>query len=318
MTLEEKILNIIKEDPEIDENGCIQIYTDYYDRKLSSETINTIFNATHPRDMFYEILDNWALDHTIEYGSNDLEKYIRTHLTEEENQEFTKQFDNIWDKVTDIVQYIYNPEDFNQELNVNMMIDVGNWKYDCTCDNVLNCYGTGDEIPKESSILYLTKSQGKEQELKDFYKKILLATKKDLERPVSPDTFIESCIEEYENLSSSMGTLTMLVKMPLLTVLDLLEAKEKERTGMNDNIKTSIVFSPGTICGLFDPWSGSGSLLGIKFDKDFEVDIQHLRIGIEKCEIYGYDVDEVYGLIDTTWKKAWNIQTVNMPSKSFS
>lgn len=316
MTLEEKIMNILSENPEIDENGCIQIHTDYRDREFSTETIKKIINAEHPREMFSEILDDETFYYIVEYGKDELEKYIRQHLTEEENDEFTKHFDDLWEKIGETVQYTYNPKDFNQELNVNMMLDVGNWNYDCVCDNVLNYAATGEEIPQESSILYLAKSQGKGDELKDWCKKAKLAMQNNIERPHAADPLIESCLEEYENLTSSMSTLTMLVKMPLLTVIDLLEVKKEERIGSTKD-QLSIIFTQGTNCGLFDPWNGSGSILGITLDNDFKVKLDNLRIAIEGCKTYGYDVDEVYGLIDAVWKPTWNIYTKTIETLSF-
>ena len=55
--------------------------------------------------------------------------------------------------------------------------------------------------------------------------------------------------------------------------------------------------------GLFDVWSGGGSLLEIELDKDVVLPIKciwHAEIETGKSE-YGYSVDSVYGLVGSAW-----------------
>lgn len=125
----------------------------------------------------------------------------------------------------------------------------------------------------------------------------------------NPDKFIKSCIEELENLPSHMATLTFLVNMKLFDYFELREAMKsekelnksyvlKERKGTG-----TITISKDTMCGLFDVWSGGGSLLEIELDKDVVLPIKCIwRAEIEtgKSE-YGYSVDSVYGLVGSAW-----------------
>ena len=161
--LKERVLEIIKDMYYLNEDGGMEIYTDYRDRELSSDFIKKILDHKNPREAFQDELCEWAMDYAIEYGEDELEKDIRKELTEEEEELFTEHFEEIWDLVRDNTYFYYNSEDFNVDVDVNIMVDCGNWNYDCTCDNVLNWYGnSGDgSIDETSSMLWLAKTQGK-------------------------------------------------------------------------------------------------------------------------------------------------------------
>ena len=121
--------------------------------------------------------------------------------------------------------------------------------------------------------------------------------------------FITSCIEELENLPSHMATLTFLVHMKLFDYFELREAIHSEKK-LNDSYnfeqrkgKGYLTLSKDTMCGLFDVWSGGGSLLEIKLDHKVELPIKCIwkaEIETGKSE-YGYSVDNVYGLVRSAW-----------------
>ena len=171
--LKERVMEIIKDMYYLNEDGGMEIYTDYRDRELSSNFIKGIMEHKNPREAFQDELCEWAMDYAIEYGEDELEKDIRKELTEEENELFSEHFEEIWDVVRDNTYFYYNSEDFNVDLDVNIMVDCGNWNYDCTCDNVLNWYGnSGDgSIDETSSMLWLAKTQGKATALRKACKK---------------------------------------------------------------------------------------------------------------------------------------------------
>lgn len=123
-----------------------------------------IFEHDNPREAFNDELAEWANDYEQNYGENELEKDIRKELTEEEEEYFTEHFDEIREYVKENTYFYYDADDFNNEVKVNIMVDCGNWNYDCVCDNVLNWYGnSGDgNIDKESSMLWLAKHKVKQ------------------------------------------------------------------------------------------------------------------------------------------------------------
>ena len=233
-------------------------------------------------------------------------------ITDEEEEYFTDNFNEIWEYVRENTYFYYNAEDFNNEVKVNIMVDCGNWNYDCVCDNVLNWYGnSGDgSIDKESSMLWLAKTQGKATALRKACKQVHRDDGYYVDRDKNKDKFIESCIQEFENLPSHMATVTFLVKMPLFDLFDLIELQNKEYDEKgkydprkNEKSKSYIVLGKETMCGLYDSWSGGGSVLEVELDKDVKLPIKYAIFCVEGCKMHGYDIDEVYGLIDSCWKE---------------
>lgn len=309
--LKARVSEILKNMWGVNEDGGIEIYTDYRDRELSDSFLKEIFEHKNPREVFNDELCDWAVDYAIEYGEDELEKDIRKELSEEEDGFFTDNFDEIWDFIRENTHFYYNSEDFNADVNVNIMVDCGNGNYDYTRDNVLNWYANGKDgsIDAESSILWLAKTQGKATALRKACKKAHRNDGNYVERDKQPDKFIESCIQEFENFPCAMGTLTFLVKMPLFQLFDLIELQndeydEKARYDPRLNkSKSYILLGRDTECGLYNPWSGSGSVLEIELDKDVKLPVKFAEICVEGCKMRGYDVNEVYGLLDSCWKE---------------
>lgn len=315
--LKSKINDILKSMSYVNEDGGIEIYTDYRDRELSNGFLKEIFEDKNPREVFKDKLSDWAVEYAIEYGEGELEKDIRKALSKEEEEFFTDNFDEIWDFVRENIYFYYNENDFNEDVKVNIMVDCGNGNYDYTKDNVLNWDGrySDGEIEKESSILWLAKTQGKVTLLrkackKEYNKEYKNNSRRNMNSKNQPDKFIESCIQEFENLPSHMGTLTFLVKMPLFQLFDLIELqnneydkKAKYDPRLNKS-KSYILLGKETECGLYNPWTGAGSVLEIELDKDVKLPVKFAEICVEGCKMRGYDVDEVYGLIDSCWKKS--------------
>lgn len=304
--LKDKITTIINGFAWINNDGGIQIYKDYNDG-LSKQIIKDILRSENPRDMFYEFLTEWASDYEIQCGSDDLEKEIKNSLTEEEEELFDENSDEIWDFIRDMTYFYYDEDDFNEEVKLNLMVDCGNFNTDCTEDNVLNYYGNGSISPL-SSMLWLAKTQKKAVKLRKACASIYKKDGNYVTREVHEDRFIESCIQEFENLPSHMGTLTFLLKIKLLDLFDLIELQKREFDDsgkydprLNTKSKSYIVIDKNTECGLFDPWSGGGSVLEVRLDNDVKLPIKYALFTVDGVKTYGYDVDEVYGLIDSCW-----------------
>ena len=307
--LKARVLEIIKD---MYEDGGIEIYTDYRDRELSSDFIKRIMEHKNPREAFQDELCEWAMDYAIEYGEDELEKDIRKELTEEEEELFTEHFEEIWEEVRENINFYYDEKDFNVDVKVNIMVDCGNWNYDCTCENVLNWYGnSGDgSIPTESSMLWLAKTQGKATALRKACKRVHRDDGYYVDREEDNDKFIESCIQEFENLTSHMGTVTFLVEMSLFQLFDLIELQNNEYDEKgkydprkNEKSKSYITLDKEVMCGLYDSWNGTGSVLEIELDKDVKLPIKYCNFCVEGCKMHGYDVDEVYGLVGSCWQE---------------
>lgn len=298
-TMQSRLKEIIDKTQYPNENGGIEMYLDYRDT-LENSTLYDIMTADNPRETFDELISDWTFDGSL-YYQDELEKEIKNNLTEDETDFFNEHFDELNEWFQENYYFYYDEEHYNETVKVNIMLDTGNANSDFTRDNILNyCnyYSNGGKDLKDSSILWLARQQKKAGMLR-----------KAIKGNQTDDKFVNSCIEELENLPSHMATLTFLVNMKLFDYFELREAMESEKE-LNDSYyledrkgKGTITISKDTTCGLFDVWSGGGSVLEIELDKDVVLPIKCIwkaEIETGKSE-YGYSVDNVYGLVGSAW-----------------
>lgn len=307
--IEQKIKEIIKNEYHPDRDGWIKIYR-AYDNEIETETLREISKSDNPREFFEGEIHDRELDEYDYCYANEIDSSIRKKLTEEEIEIYNANYEEIRDFIRDNYYFSYDLDDFNETVKVNILLDTGNANYDFTCDSYLNWHGDG-KIDKDSSILWLTKWQGKE---KEFRKEMLYRYRADAElvnkdEAKGNDKFVDSCINELINIGSDLGTLTFLVNMPLFDYFKLREAMKAEEE-LNDSYTYenrkgtgTITISKDTMCGLFNSWTGSGSCLDIELDKDVVLPIKAIftaEIETGKSE-YGYSVDSVYGFVGSVW-----------------
>ena len=309
-TMQTRLKEIIEANEYHNEDGGIEMYLDYRDT-LSKGTLYDIMTADNPREKFNELISDWTFDGSL-YYENELESKIKKELSDDEEEFFEENEDELRDWFHENYYFYYDKEHYNETVKVNIMLDTGNANSDFTRDNILNyCsyYSNGGKDLKDSSILWLAKQQKKAGLLRKAIKQQYRNDKYYVDREKESDKFIESCIQELENLSSHMGTLTFLVTMKLFDYFELREAMAAEKK-LNDSYyledrkgKGSITISKDTMCGLFDVWSGGGSQLGIELDKDVVLPIKCIWVAeIETGKSqYGYSVDSVYGLVGSAW-----------------
>lgn len=306
--------NIIKEKSWMfNEDGGVEIYVDYNGIDLSESDLSAILESDSPRDCYQDILCDMAFDYELSYKHeliDEVYEQLKEKLRKQNNELLLKYLCKYKDAICSYIDentYYYFDERVFNDLKVNLMIDVGNWNYDCSCDNVLNWCGNGN-IDDNSSLLWLAKQQGIEQELRDSIDKYY---KREIELCDIDDSIIKSYINEFENDTSDLSTLTFLLKMKLSDIVDILEKQKEEynpeyRYNPLDNkeSKSYIMIGKNTECGLFDTFRGGGSTLEIVLKKNVKVPIQCIKLTIDGVGRYGYDVDEVYGLVGSCWKES--------------
>lgn len=316
--IQKRVDEIIKKHCGANDEGDIKIYTDYESSRLSDRGLATLSNSDSPRECFREMLVEWETETDCSYS--ECFNAIKHEFSNEELSLYYAWKDEVDEYIFENYHFYYDEEDFtSQKVNVNIQMDVGNCNYDFTCDNVLNyysnMYGTEEEnevLFKESSILWLAKQQAQEKILENAVR-YLLEKDEDEESEKEPDTtpFVGSCISELRNLPSHMGTLTFLVKMKLSEFFDLRDAMHKEEKKNESYVLEKrtgtgyVILDKGVMCGLFDSWNGGGSVMGIKPEKDVEIPfrcIHRAEIDTGKS-LYGYSVNDVYGLMDSAWKE---------------
>lgn len=103
--------------------------------------------------------------------------------------------------------------------------------------------------------------------------------------------FLVSLCEELDNQSYCMGCLTLLSSMSMRTFAEMMERG------------TEITLPADTMCGIFNPWNGSGSIMGIDLAKPITFhreDIYDIQIeGVTPD--YGYLLGNVFGLVGSAW-----------------
>ena len=281
-----------------DEHGNFytEIYADYRD-ELDDRTFKKICNAENPRWAFYDWLDEAYQECVWDYE----DQVIKEALEDEDFAKIASKLDE--DEVRDHLRdmfYVKLPEKhfLDQDILVDILVDTGDLNYDYTLNNFGPCYNAQEyeQIPEESSLLWLARQQGyTKTQLKQAMR----------ERPAEKN-FMQSVYDEINNVGSHMNTLTFLVKMSLEEYFYLTDAigKERERNQsytMNGRKGRGwILLDKTTTAGLYDPWSGGGSLLEIRLDKDVRLPIRCIETAKhDGCR--GYSIREIYCCCTSLW-----------------
>ena len=125
------------------------------------------------------------------------------------------------------------------------------------------------------------------------------------EMQVEQDKFVKSVVQELENLPSHMSALTFCVSMSL-----------KELIGVNEKLKNNEPFTltvdKSAECGLYDSWSGGGSVLEIELVKDVEIPSDMLYKVCADKSLPWHGIHEVYGVSDSLWRASVTIKDVEV------
>ena len=286
-----------------DEEECFvtEIYADYRD-EARTDTIIQWCRAENPWDAFWESLDEWYRESVWDEEDNIIAAVRKNWCSKchsyEENEEFIEE----WIRENLSVEL---PSDhyLEQEVCVDIIVDTGDGNYDYVLNDVYPHYdGRYEErIPEEASILWLARQQGY------LKKQLSMAMKKQI---FGDSKLLESLRTEVLNCSSHMNALTFFVKM---TVKELFKLQEAIAESEKDEIKTGkysavqkrkhlrhMVLSKDTACGLYDNWSGAGSVLEIELEKDVVLPLKFISSAWPDGG-RGYSVANIYGICSSFW-----------------
>lgn len=171
-------------------------------------------------------------------------------------------------------------------------MDTGDGNYDFVCNDIFPHYNArfGDVIQEEASVLWLARQQG--------YKK------RQLNRAMrhcdySGSELLKSLRAEVHNCSSHMNALTFFVKMTVEQLFDLNEAMKDK--GENGTVrKRKVTLDKSAVCGLYDNWSGAGSILEIELEKDVVLPMKYIGTALPDGG-RGYSVASIYGVCSSMW-----------------
>lgn len=296
--MKQKVIEFVKDyyKHSLKNEDCIERYLDYRD-EFPESIIEKVLSSDTPEETFWEEVN--AMDDNCDdwYYEDDFWKKFNAFC--EENG-----FDSY-----DASEYVYEnfywvfPDEFlNPTVDTVWIIDTGDGNYDFALHNVLNWQG--DKHLQELSGLYWL---AKQQRKLTLLKKEVVKSDKCHEGDCEKSKFVESCITELVNCCTHMAALTFLVRMPLKTAIELEEYRAKllrekkfGRYSPQDCKKNLgyIILNKSTVCGLYDDWNGSGSLLEIELEKDVKLPIQFLD-GIYSDK----RIQQVYGLTSECWKE---------------
>lgn len=255
-----------------------EIFVDKYD-ELSDEEMIRISNSKEHTEEFYCVLDDRAY-RAVEEHKQELEGLIREYW-HKGKEDFIDNEEFVYSWIEDNVIFVFPYEHFTyKEIALDLIVDTGDGNYDYTLNNFI-AYNAEDDFGKvdnESSILWLTKTQGySKKQLEDAC----------IDGNFSGRVFLESAVRECANVTTHMNALTFFIKMTLEEYIDYLDKHYDIKIPINVN------------CGLYDPWNGAGSLLGITLEKELVVPVEYTRLGLDGD--FGYSVKEIWGLDDELW-----------------
>lgn len=300
--IEEKIQSTLKNAVELRDAGGgtfeYAVYKNYNDR-IDDAEMNRVLESDDPREAFQTMIEE-----SYNTGVSDFMYETTAKILHELNQEFAARPDVLSVSIDDVLNYLYDnisvsypTDDFlSQTFCSNVMIDTGDGNYDFVLNNFWPHYDSRleDELDSKASLVWLAGTQGYGKDQLEVW----LKNKHD-----DAPKFIKSIYSEVQNASSHMNVLTFLIK---LTAGDLLNMNEFLKNSPKSN-QTLIKIEPGTPCGLYDPWSGAGSLFEIELEKEIQVPVKFVRsilVDPQRSGLCGtYSIHDAYGVNDRFWDK---------------
>ena len=271
-----------------------EIYVDYGD-EISDSTAQEILERNSPCDTLLERLCDWYQESEwdiIDDLVDDFKKKVDPKLLEDANIIEDGNIDDymIRDIFMDTICVDY-PVDWaeDQEFCFNIIVSNGDDNYDfCLNEYIVDEDGNVNENAEKAGLVWLAKQQG-------YTLDQVVEILKDGD-VAKPKTFLETVLQEVAN-GYGCEALTFCVKMTLGQAITL-----KER--MEENPNGSIVIDKKAECGLFDPWSGGGSVLEIACEKDIEIPFKNIwKFYIDARRSNRYDsIHNVYGTGDSIWR----------------
>ena len=277
-----------------DGNYHFDIYVDYRD-EIDDATAQEIINNDYPYDALIEKLLDWYQEQEWDIIDNlvdDFQEKVDPELLEDANIIADGNLDDgmIREEFMDAVDVDY-PIDWaeSQEFCFNIIVSNGDDNYDFWLnEHIIDDDGNVDKDAEKAGLVWLAKQQG-------YTLEELVKILKDGDA-AEPKTFLETVLQEVAN-GYGCEALTFCVKMTLGQAIAL---KEK----MESNPNGSIVLDKRVECGLFNPWSGGGSVLGIACEKDVEIPFKNIwKFYIDARRSNRYDsIHNVYGTDSSLWR----------------
>ena len=319
--LEAEVLSLLREKFYLRENGdgtfSQEICADYRD-EMEDKTAAEICESDDPREAFEEKMSEWYDDYASDLRTellNELEGDMQVSYPDGFSK---KERETLREILQETVYYNYPEEHYlKQKFYVTIMTDTGDANYDFVLNSeYLCCQGKrGERIDRRAGIAWLARSQG--------YSKTQLQEALKLGDMAKPKGFLESMRVELANLPSRMSTVTFLVQMTLEQLISVNAALRKYERKMRRRHMAKkrsdcgyVVLGKETMTGLFNPWSGAGSVLEVELEKDVRLPLKFIYSALPDGAgrwKYG-SVGDVYGMCGSAWRDS--LKEINIPKKA--
>lgn len=278
-----------------------EIYADYRD-EAPDKTIIQWCQSKSPMEAFWESLYEWYQQSIWELEDEVISAVEKSWDSKVHSYEDNEEYIADWIREHLSIKL---PEKhyLNQEVCVDIIVDTGDENYDYVLNDVYPHYDGRyeDTIPEEASILWLARQQGyNKRQLNAAMKKSSFAGSK----------LLESLRCEVINCHTHMNALTFFVKMTVKELFALQEAmidnaKNDVEDGGYKTVKKrkgrkKLTLSKDTACGLYDTWSGGGSVLEIELEKDVDLPLKFISTALPDGG-RGWSVANVYGICSSFW-----------------
>lgn len=285
--LKEQILKDIKD------HGEIEIYVDYRDFEDLEYYVVDFKNI----DDFCDNLYNSYQEVIFEYQDNIIIELSKKYDIKYDSEDFEELKDIVCEN---LIVEVPIQKFLNKEVRVNILTNFYN---ELNSDFISNGW-----------LRWIMKSQG--YKLSDYPMLKEYANYRCL-RPVpgtsyysdpAKDDWNDEEIKKYNNkfLKSILQEVNNQIIDYMRTFTFLATITVEDYFRMKSGDYKAIKFNKDVMCGLYNPWNGSGSLLEVELEKDVTVqkkNIYQVQLeGIKEKNCGGYKVDEVYGLVHSCWK----------------
>ena len=136
-----------------------------YDEHLSESQLQEISEADSPREKYDEIIFEIEQD-KADYEFNELWDCLESSV-----EDFNDYEEEIRDWLCEHVSFYLDPEHFDTELTIDIMVDYGDANYDFSEHNALNEWSNYcNELSSKSGLYWLCKQQRKVGLVKEYLK----------------------------------------------------------------------------------------------------------------------------------------------------
>ena len=204
----------------------------------------------------------------------------------------------------------------SKKTNTVIFLDSGDSNYDFVLNHIHPAYAACEDEPidEKAGLAWLAKQQG--YSVKDLDEFLRGSSGKE-------SKFLRSVEQELSNLSNQRAVVAFILQMEvrdILQVNNVIRKQEMAQKRFWDATKRpecgSITLSAETVCGLFNPWDGGGSLMEIELERDVDIPIRFIdKIAPDEVhDKYEYGVNEVCGFVDSVWRKG-SVVEVKIPEE---